>query len=131
MQTTESPLANGGALEAKFFGKNGGKLGGNGNNMFMNGARWNRYHQTKLANAVMTVELAARLRAAGSKVKAVVAAPGLAATNLQVTTAQDDGMPSTWIMKRFAQSAEAGLTLHLILPLFYHNRPTGLASIAT
>ena len=82
--------------------------------MLMNGARWNRYHQTKLANAVMTVELAARLQAAGSKVKAVVAAPGLAATNLQVTTAQDDGMPSTWIMKRFAQSAEARvLQLHL------------------
>jgi hypothetical protein len=56
----------------------------------------------------VTVELAARLQAAGSKVKAAVAAPGLAATNLQVTTAADDGMDDTWIMKRFAQSAEDG-----------------------
>lgn len=52
--------------------------------------------------------VAARLEASGSKVKAVVAAPGLAATNLQVTAAADDGMPDTWIMRRFAQSAVWG-----------------------
>ncbi len=81
-----------------------------------------RYHQTKLANAVFTLALAERLSARGSKVVAACAAPGLAATNLQVrrhaggrddarqrrpgaehatqvTTAGNGGMGSTWIMK--------------------------------
>ncbi|CAJ1350891.1 unnamed protein product [Effrenium voratum] len=94
-------------LEAKYLGKNGGDLGGNGNSMFFGGARWERYHQTKLANAVFTKELDTRLRAANSKVKACCAAPGLAATNLQVTTSQDDGFHAPWIM-RFGQSGEDG-----------------------
>lgn len=55
-----STLACGAHLDAKYLGKNGGKLGGNGNNMLMNGARWARYHHTKLANAVFTMELAGR-----------------------------------------------------------------------
>ena len=76
--------------------------------MFLNGARWQRYHHTKLANAVFTSELAHKLSAKGSGIKAVVAAPGLAATNLQVTTAKDDGMPESYIMKYLAQSAEDG-----------------------
>jgi hypothetical protein len=46
---------------------------------------------------VFTSELDARLRAAGSRVKAVAAAPGLAATNMQVTafryTSQYDVTP--------------------------------------
>jgi NAD(P)-dependent dehydrogenase (short-subunit alcohol dehydrogenase family) len=32
-------------LEAKYLGKNGGNLGGNGNSMLFGGARWQRYHQ--------------------------------------------------------------------------------------
>lgn len=93
-------------LKAQYLGKNGGSLGGNGNSMFCGGARWERYHQTKLANAVWTVEFASRLPA-GSKVKVLCCAPGLASTNLQVTTNQNDGMDSTWIMK-YGQSAEDG-----------------------
>ena len=96
-----------GDLDAKYLGKNGGSLGGNSASMLFGGARWQRYHQTKLANAVFTHTLARKLAACGSKVKALVAAPGLAATNLQVTTASDGGMGSTWIMS-FAQSAEDG-----------------------
>ena len=96
-----------GDLAAKYLGKNGGNLGGNSASMFFGGARWQRYHQTKLANAVFTHTLANKLKAKGSKVKALVAAPGLAATNLQVTTHGDGGMASTWIMG-FAQSAEDG-----------------------
>jgi NAD(P)-dependent dehydrogenase (short-subunit alcohol dehydrogenase family) len=95
------------ALDASYFGKNGGNLGGNGNSMIFGGARWQRYHQTKLANAVFMVALAEKLEAKGSKVKSLCAAPGLAATNLQVSTAADGGMDSTWIM-RFSQSAEDG-----------------------
>lgn len=98
----------GSALAAKYLGPNGGQLGGNGSSMLLNGARWERYHQSKLANAVCTAALAEKLRAAGSKVIALAAAPGLAATNLQVTTAQGGGMGSgTWFM-RFGQSAEDG-----------------------
>ena len=93
-------------LKAEYLEKKGGKLGGNGNNMWFGGAKWERYHQSKLANAVFTLALADRL--AGSGVKAAVAAPGLAATNLQVTTNQSGAMDgSMWIM-RFAQSAEDG-----------------------
>jgi NAD(P)-dependent dehydrogenase (short-subunit alcohol dehydrogenase family) len=33
----------GSPLKPEYFGKNGGSLGGNGNNMFLNGARWERY----------------------------------------------------------------------------------------
>jgi len=93
-------------LEAKYLEKNGGNLGGNGSSMLFGGARWQRYHQTKLANSVMT--LALRDRFGDNGIKAAVAAPGLAATNLQTTTAQKGGMGSgMWIM-RFSQSAEDG-----------------------
>jgi len=64
-------------LKAKYFGTNGGKLGGS-----EQAARWARYQQTKLANAVHTFALKDRLDAAGSKVKAVVAHPGIARTEL-------------------------------------------------
>lgn len=38
-----SMARSGSPLKAEYFGKNGGNLGGNGNNMFLNGARWERY----------------------------------------------------------------------------------------
>lgn len=94
-------------LGAEYLGRNGGALGGDSASMLCGGARWQRYHQTKLANAVCTLALRDRLRARHPKVLALCAAPGLAATNLQVTTAQQGGMAETWIM-RFAQSAEDG-----------------------
>ena len=96
------------AGNAKYLEKNGGNLGGDSSSMFCGGARWIRYHMTKLANSVFTQALHQRLQSAGSKVKAVCAAPGLAATNLQVSTAMDGGMGSgTWFM-RWGQSAEDG-----------------------
>jgi NAD(P)-dependent dehydrogenase (short-subunit alcohol dehydrogenase family) len=104
---------NGGKLEAKYFGPNGGNLGGNGTSMLCGGARWVRYHQTKLANVVFTNALNDKLQAAGlDKIKVVCAAPGLAATNLQVTTASEGAFSDSWIM-RFGQSAEDG-TLPLL-----------------
>lgn len=95
------------SVEEKYLGKNGGNLGGDGNNMFLSEARWVRYGQTKLANSVWTQALHARLQARSSAVKAVCAAPGLASTNLQVTSAADGGMSETWIMM-MSQSAEDG-----------------------
>lgn len=103
----------GAKLRAEYLGKNGGSLGGNGSSMFCQGARWVRYHHSKLANAVFTLALHDRLAPINSKVKAVCAAPGLAATNLQVTTAIDGGFHASWIMK-FAQSPEDG-TLPLLI----------------
>jgi len=98
----------GGALQAKYLGKNGGKLGGDSSSMFFGGARWTRYGQTKLANAVFTIALRDKLQAKSSKVKALCAAPGLAASQLQATTSTDGGMGSgTWFMK-YGQSAEDG-----------------------
>jgi NAD(P)-dependent dehydrogenase (short-subunit alcohol dehydrogenase family) len=96
----------GAPLKAEYFGKNGGNLGGNGASMIFGGARWVRYHQTKLANSVFTKALADKLGDSG--IKAVVAAPGVSSTNLTVNTSQDGGMGSgVWFM-RFSQSAEDG-----------------------
>lgn len=98
----------GGHLEAKYFGKNGGNLGGNSNSMFFGGARWKRYGQSKLANAVFTQALRDKLAAKGSKVLAACAQPGLCATELQRTTDKAGGMGSgTWFMS-YSQSPEDG-----------------------
>lgn len=93
-------------LKPEYFEKKGGDLGGNSAGLFFNGPRWERYHQSKLANAVFTLALKDKFGESG--IKASCAAPGLAATNLQVTTNQAGGMGWTmWIM-RFSQSAEDG-----------------------
>jgi len=97
-----------GQLEQKFLGKNGGNLGGDSNSMLFGGARWKRYGQSKNANAVFTMALRDRLNAKGSKIKALSAVPGLAASELQATTDKDGGMGSgVWFMK-YGQSAEDG-----------------------
>ena len=94
-------------LEAKYLEANGGNLGGNGASMMFGGARWTRYSQTKLANAAFTAALHHRLRAADSKVKALVAHPGWANTELQVTTNKEGGMASwTSLMARFVSQSE-------------------------
>ncbi len=99
-------------LEAKYFAKMGGDLGGNGTdaeNASFGGPRWMRYHQTKLANAVFTYGLQARLESAGlTHVKALLAHPGLARTNLQSTTAETGGMSVDSPIMQQAQSAEDG-----------------------
>jgi len=101
----------GDALDEKYFGKNGGNLGGDSSSLFLGGARWVRYQQSKKANSVFTAGLAEKLEHRSSskgKVISSVAEPGLAATNLQVNTASEGGMGSEmWIML-FAQSQEDG-----------------------
>ena len=97
-------------LKAEYLEKNGGNLGGNSASMFFGGARWVRYSQTKLANAAFTAALHHKLQAKNSKVKALVAHPGLANTNLQVTSVEEGGMGRlfTKMFMRFSQSQEDG-----------------------
>lgn len=104
----------GGPLDTMYFGKNGGNLGGDGNEeeqASFRGPRWERYHQTKLANAVFTYALERKLNDANiSNVIPLVAHPGLALTNLQVTTAADGGMDKDSEFMKQAQSSEDGAT---------------------
>lgn len=97
------------ALEAKYLGKNGGNLGGDsGGCMPFKGPRWTRYQQTKLANVVFTYALHDRIQQAGSKVKVLVAHPGVAATNLQVSSVTDGAMGGSLANIVVSQSAEDG-----------------------
>lgn len=104
----------GGPLSMDYFEQNGGNLGGNGTeeeNMSFQGPRWERYHQTKLANAAFTYGLKKKLEEANvSNVVPLLAHPGLAATNLQVTTASDGGMDGNSEFMNRAQSPEDGAT---------------------
>ena len=97
-------------LEPKYLKKNGGNLGGNGSSIFFGGARWMRYGQTKLANAAFTACLHSKLSLKNSNIKALVAHPGFAITNLQSTTVKDGGMGKlfTNILMKTAQSGEDG-----------------------
>ena len=96
-----------------YLEKKGGQLGGDGSgfqNMFFRGARWLRYNQSKLANCAFTAALHQRLQSKGSKVKALVAHPGLANTGLQQTSVKEGGMGRgfTNFFMRFSQSMEDG-----------------------
>lgn len=97
-------------LVAQYLEKKGGQLGGNGASMLFGGARWKRYNQTKLANAAFTAALHRRLQAKNSSVKALVAHPGLASTELQVTSSRQGGIGPTFtkLLMSFAQSQEDG-----------------------
>ena len=55
-------------LVPAYLEKHGGNLGGNGASMFLGGARWVRYNQTKLANCAFTAALHHRLQKKGSKI---------------------------------------------------------------
>ena len=104
----------GGPLVLDYFEQKGGDLGGDGTeeqNLSFQGPRWERYHQTKLANAVFTYGLKKKLEEANiTNVIPLLAHPGLAATNLQVTTASDGGMDGAGDFMNQAQSAEDGAT---------------------
>jgi len=100
-------------LLVRFLEQRGGDLGGDGSgfqNALMRGPRWLRYNQSKLANCAFTAALHERLQVRGSKVKALVAHPGLANTNLQVTSVKEGGMGRaiTGIFMRMSQSPEDG-----------------------
>ena len=104
----------GGPLMMDYFEKNGGNLGGDEAKDAapgFRGPRWERYHQTKLANAVFTYGLKEKLEKATVKnVIPLLAHPGLALTNLQITTSEDGGMDMKSDFMKMAQSAEDGST---------------------
>lgn len=101
-------------LASEYFEKKGGNLGGDGTeaeNFSFKGPRWMRYHQTKLANATFTYGLKNKLAAANiSNVIPLLAHPGLAQTQLQVTSASLGGMDGKSDLMNMAQSAEDGAT---------------------
>ena len=104
----------GGPLVVDYFEKNGGNLGGDGTeeeNLSFQGPRWERYHQTKLANCAFTFGLKKKLEEANiTNIIPLLAHPGLAQTNLQVTTAANGGMDDNSDFMNQAQSAEDGAT---------------------
>lgn len=104
----------GGPLVTDYFEQKGGELGGDGTeeeNQNFQGPRWERYHQTKLANCAFTYGLEKKLKEANiTNVIPLLAHPGLAATNLQVTTASHGGMDGNSEFMNQAQSAEDGAT---------------------
>ena len=99
-------------LDMKYFLKNGGNLGGDGTveeNQSFQGPRWQRYHQTKLANCAFTYGLKKRLEEKNiTNVVPLLAHPGLAATNLQITTDADGGMDAQSDFMNMAQTPEDG-----------------------
>jgi NAD(P)-dependent dehydrogenase (short-subunit alcohol dehydrogenase family) len=102
-------------LASEYFDKKGGDLGGDGTeeqNFSFRGPRWLRYHQTKLANAAFTYGLKNKLEDANiSNVISLLAHPGLARTQLSVTTAATGGVDNNSdFMDKMAQSAEDGAT---------------------
>ena len=98
------------SLEGRYLERRGGDLGGNGVNFLPSGPRWRRYGQTKLANAAFTAALHHRLQASSSPIKALVAHPGFANTELQRTTDRAGGMApgSSFLARFFSQSEEDG-----------------------
>ena len=102
-------------LKEKFLEKKGGNLGGDGGNLILGGGRWERYAQTKLANAAFTACLHEKLQKSNSKIRAMVAHPGLAESALQSSTVEDGGMGSVFpkYLMKFGQSEKDG-TLGLL-----------------
>ena len=70
----------------------------------MGGPRWVRYHYSKLANVCFSLALADKLPAG---IKALCAAPGVAATNLQVTS-EASGQTGAMHFQKDAQTPEDG-----------------------
>ena len=107
----------GGKINNKYFEKRGGQLGGNGwkiQNAFFSGPRWRRYHYTKLAASVLCYELDYKLKQKGKQEgwHVLVATPGLATTQLQVSTVQQGGMGSgfaSWFMNNGMSAADGAM----------------------
>ena len=93
-----------GDLEEKYFKKSdAGTLGGDNtwfiSEVFGYEGPWRRYHMSKLANSVFAMAAHKKCQEKSLKVKAIAAEPGLASSNLQVSSTQGDGLMSGWMAK--------------------------------
>lgn len=80
-------------LRAKYFERcDAGSLGGDSMALGMLGGSMLRYHMTKLANACFALALHERLRARGSRVKSLVAEPGISDTHLTKRLLEANGL---------------------------------------
>jgi NAD(P)-dependent dehydrogenase (short-subunit alcohol dehydrogenase family) len=114
-------------LEEQYFTKNGGNLGGDdGSFMSFSGPRYERYNQTKLANAVFNQGLHNKLVAKNSKVRAVCCDPGLSYTNLSegVPMGKVEGFVIGLLLPRLAQTPEDG-TMGLLLAMMGPDSKSG------
>eukprot|EP00929_Paragymnodinium_shiwhaense_P089674 TRINITY_DN4981_c0_g2_i1.p1 TRINITY_DN4981_c0_g2~~TRINITY_DN4981_c0_g2_i1.p1 ORF type:complete len:375 (+),score=88.81 TRINITY_DN4981_c0_g2_i1:86-1210(+) len=98
-------------LEEQYFvACEAGTLGGDSRSTVLDmagfGGPWSRYHQAKLANVAYAMALHDRLAARTSKVKAMCMEPGLAATELQVTSTRNGLMPH-WLAKFLNQQGQS------------------------
>lgn len=106
-------------LDAQYFGKNGGNLGGDSDGFFT-GPNFQRYQQTKLANVVFMHALHAKLQKKGSKVKSLVAHPGVSLdTGLADGTFSTGGVtpgpaPLMYIMKNFLTQTQEDATVGIL-----------------
>lgn len=108
----------GGMLEEKYFLKSyANTLGGDASwliSEMLLGTEgpYQRYHQTKLANSCFAMKMHNKLKAKGvSNIKALTCDPGIASSNLQVSSTSGDGLMSDWFAKitvGSGQSAENG-----------------------
>lgn len=97
-------------LDPKYFDKTGGTLGGD-SSAFFKGANFKRYQQSKLANVVFTYGLHDRLQGRGSKVKALVAHPGVAPTSLMSGTIGHGGANDLKSMPQCAMNLMASFVM--------------------
>ena len=118
-------------LRPEYCERKGGKLGGDRNGIFVGGPRFERYHQSKLANTVFT--LAPNHRFADSGIKSACAAPGSAAINLQVTShqARSMGFKEMLMLWLMYQSSEDGsmLVLKACFDPETQNEPSGWMAV--
>lgn len=97
-------------LDAAYFGKNGGNLGGDG---FPGLGKWRRYQQSKLANLLFTYalhdQIVAERPAFASKVKSLCAHPGPTNSGLQAKTANAGGtrLLDQYILRRTLKAAQS------------------------
>lgn len=101
-------------LTAEYFGRNGGKLGGDG---FPGLSKWRRYQQSKLANLLFTYALHDKIAEErptfAGKIKSLCAHPGPTDSGLQGKTTQAGGdrlldQFILWRTLKVAQSVEDG-----------------------
>lgn len=114
-------------LEEKYFGKNGGNLGGNSVKI-MAGANFWRYFQSKLANSVFTYALHEKLEAKKIPIRSCCAHPGGSDTNLSAGVEFDSccaGCCLSCLLPYMIQSAEDG-TMGILMGMMHPDAKSGV-----